>query len=550
MGRETASRWIAALGFLAIASVGTALFLRDGSYFLDEASVVLSFTERGLFETFTGPLAGGGQDFPRFYLALIRGVRALLGPSTWATRLLPFLFFLAATALWMRLFVVRFRDRPLLVLLGVILTATISTWLIYGAMVKQYSLDVFLTLAVFSLPDRIFDEALGRGTRRRWIPALVLPVLFSYTYGVSLLARVLGWLLFDLRRRGRGGPDARSATLFLLGLAAAGSLLWLTDVRHTVGRSAALSVFWGQCILAQSPDQTLEILRRFVASWYLGPTEFVGPPRLPAALATVLVGALLLGAARTLRELSVAVVPPADAGREAWGSRSLGCTVGLVGVIGTSWVIDYPICAGRLTLYALCFQQLLTLEGLDWCASAAARVSRPRLGALLRASIVGALVVAIGYAATVAWGRARGVFQQAPVDDLRPALARVHEEPDRPLIVAPCLQRQLATLPEGTAGLDVTVLPFEGWEARVPRDASVWILDAPPVPGICRLISRKLEHMTRSREPMDGRPGEARLYRAETSSERELRIRRRRVLRELGRRKSEETSPPEAGPGS
>jgi hypothetical protein len=126
----------------------------------------------------------------------------------------------------------------------------------------------------------------------------------------------------------------------------------------------------------------------------------------------------------------------------------------------------------------------------------------------------------------------------------------VREEPDRPLIVAPCLQRQLATLPEGTAGLAVTLLPFEGWEAQVPRDARVWILDAPPVPGICRLIARKLEHMTRSREPMAGRPGAARLYRAETLSERELRIRRRRALRELGRRKAAETSPPEDRPGS
>ena len=74
--------------------------------------MVLSLDGAPALETFSGELAGGGQNFPRFYLLLIRGVRALLGPETWATRLLPFLSFLAATFLWMRLLVVRFGARP------------------------------------------------------------------------------------------------------------------------------------------------------------------------------------------------------------------------------------------------------------------------------------------------------------------------------------------------------------------------------------------------------------------------------------------------------
>ena len=56
---------------------------------------------------------------------------------------------------------------------------------------------------------------------------------------------------------------------------------------------------------------------------------------------------------------------------ERWGSRSAACLAGIVGVIATSFLLDYPICAGRLTLYALFFQQLLLLEGIDWLRSAA-----------------------------------------------------------------------------------------------------------------------------------------------------------------------------------
>ena len=127
---------IAGIGGLVVAALGLRILLADGSYFQGEASVVLSLDGLSALETFQGKLLGGGQNFPRIYLLAIRGVRELLGTSTWATRLLPELFFLAATALWMRLLFLRFRERPLLVLLGVLLPAAVPTWLIYGAAVK------------------------------------------------------------------------------------------------------------------------------------------------------------------------------------------------------------------------------------------------------------------------------------------------------------------------------------------------------------------------------------------------------------------------------
>ena len=204
-------------------------------------------------------------------------------------------------------------------------------------------------------------------------------------------------------------------------------------------------------------------------------------------------------------------------------------------MIATSWVIDYPICAGRLTLYALLFQQVLILEGFEGCAEVAARVSRPRVRRVLAVSIVSTLLVTTGFALRSALGRARVLLEEAPLDDLRPALAHIRGDPARPVVVSPCLQREFQTLPEGSAGLRLILLPLEDWQPKVPRDASVWIVDARPVQGICPGISRALRNMTRSRERIDGRPGAAQLYRAETLSGRELRSRRRKAFRELKR---------------
>ena len=59
-----------------------------------------------------------------------------------------------------------------------------------------------------------------------------------------------------------------------------------------------------------------------------------------------------------------------------WGSRSVGCGVLLAGLPLASWWIGYPICAGRLTLFALLPLVVLTLEGVSFATGGVRRLPR------------------------------------------------------------------------------------------------------------------------------------------------------------------------------
>jgi hypothetical protein len=526
VSRERVSFWIAFVGALLIGGVGLSAYLRDGSYFLDAASVVLSFDELGVLESFREPLSGGGQSFPRFYLFLIRGVRWLFGPETWATRLLPHLFFLAATALWMRLFFLRFASRPALVLLGVLLVTMAPTWWVYSAVVKQYSLDVFLSLGLFALPDSVFADALGRRRRLGRLALLVLPVLFSYTYGVVLLARCLGWLAFGWTRGRRGDPLA--CALLAGGLIVALGLLWFTDLRHTLGREALVNV-WQKCVASrQSPGELPELLRRFLASWYVGPLEFGIRSELPAPVLWVLIGAQGLGIVRVVRSIFVRGSPGLE---ERWGSRSLGSVAALAGALGTSFLLDYPICAGRSTLFLLCLQQILMLEGISWLASGVRHAAlAPALRRILEGAGLLVLTLLLAVCAVTGIESAGLVLERLPLEDVRPLLQRVRDEPDLPVLVTFCMKRQMHTLPEGLEGLDVRWLPFSRWESLVPKGQEVWIVHSRLTKGPCERIRTRLERMSYGFDVPEIEGETAVIYRAQLLTEPALRDRRLRAL--------------------
>ena len=531
ISREQLSRWIAWLGGIGIASVGASLFLQDGSYFLDEASVVLSFEDRGVIESFLGPLSGGGQNFPRFYLLFIRGVRAVLGPDTWSTRLLPFLCFLGATVLWMRLFLLRFRRRPELVLLGLVLLAMAPSWWLYAAVVKQYSLDVFVTLAVLSAPDRLLDDILGRRKRLGWGLALIAPVLLSYVYPVALMARVSGWVAWRLRRGIR--LDVLAGVLFAGVFALALGVLFWTDLQHTIGRPVLVKL-WGECILSEKPDAAVEILRRFFASWYVGPAEFLVHPKLPATGVWLLLGSLAAGGVRVALSL-VRVREPE--GEDLWGSRSAVCLAGVVGVIATSWLLAYPICAGRTTLFAFFFQQLLLLEGIEWLEEAAGprRVFQGVVGLVL-----GFLTFAGGHTAWEVLDRVRAV---APVEDVRPLLERIPEDTKDPVIVTACMARQIRTLPEGLGDRRVIYLPPSDWRPLLPRGREIWVIHSRLITLVCKRIRLGLEAMTKGFDHPDQPKGRAVVYHTRVLTHEEMR-RRLEVHRALKRRAEREAREP------
>jgi hypothetical protein len=530
ISRERLSLWIALSCGLFIAAFGARSFLLDGSYYLDEASVVLSLDGLTASETFRGKLAGGGQNFPRFYLLLIRGVRALLGPETWATRLLPFLAFLAATALWMRLLVVRFGARPELVLLGPVLLAMSPSWWIFGIVVKQYSLDIFVTLALLSVPDRVLSEVLGSRRRLGWGLLLVVPVLFSYVYPVVLTARVTGWLAWKLRRGLH--LDLIGSGSFLLGLATATATLWFTDLQHTLGQPKLIAM-WSQCVLSQNPQDFLEIVRRSFASWYVGPSEFVFHPKLSRPALFLAMGALGLGALRAARSLFTTAASETD---ERWGSRSVVCLAGIVGMLATSFLLDYPICAGRLTLYALFFQQLLLLEGIDWLRDAAGH--RRALQALVAMAIAFLLASGSWTASAVI----RRVDAVAPVEDVRPLLERIPDRPSERVLVTACMERQIRTLPEGLGSRQGVYLPLEGWQSKLPAGQEIWIVHSRLVPGLCESMRRKLLRQTRDVDRPNQPKGGAVVYHARVLTREERREKRKKTLRAVRKLQLQDTA--------
>jgi hypothetical protein len=282
-------------------------------------------------------------------------------------------------------------------------------------------------------------------------------------------------------------------------------------------------------VLSASPEATPEILRRFFAGWYLGPSEFIAHPKLPLAAIWTLAAAALIGVARVARQL---LRPGADDPDPQWGSRSAGCLAGVVGVIATSWVLDYPICAGRLTLFAFFFQQILILEGLDAARELLAKTGSS--AAALRAQRVVAAGVAatlIGVAGVTAFEVVGRVIAKAPLEDVRPLLRDVPADtPDLVLITA-CMKRQMQTLPEGLGARDVLQLPVEDWGPLLPRGEDVWIIHSRLIPGPCEKIRLGLRGMTHGFDRPDRRRETAVVYHARVRTEAELRKRRKRVLR-------------------
>ena len=161
---------IATVAFVALAGLGSHQFFKDGSFWLDEASLALSLLRLEPLQSF-GPLIGD-QSFPRLYLLAVHGLVGLLGYQTLVVRLLPYIFFVAATFAWLRLLSERFRNQPQWIGLGALLLAVPTTWFVYGAMFKPYTLDVFVSTIPFLLRDDFYDDILERGERPWRLAAL------------------------------------------------------------------------------------------------------------------------------------------------------------------------------------------------------------------------------------------------------------------------------------------------------------------------------------------------------------------------------------------
>lgn len=373
----------------AIVVLGTALRLRlwlaDRSLWRDEAALVFNLLHRGP-TGFTEPL-DFDQGAPAGFFVLEVAVSRTLGPSELALRLVPVLA--SVLALVVALVLARRHLEPAAGLVALALLACSQGLLAYSAEVKQYSLDVLVTLLVWLAASIAAERDLDRGACIVLAATGVAAVVCSHT-AVFVLAGagvVLAW--GPLRRR--DGP----VLVRLAGVGSTWVAAWVTvyllSLRDLQG-DPFLRDFWRDGFLAVPPTSGGD-LDRWGAALRSLPDLLGGRNAL-----WVLAPLALLGAAAVARR-----------------SPGLLAVLGLpwVAVVGASAVEAYPA-VERMVLFLVPALAVLVGEGTARCVA----WSRPALG---RAAVVPAVLV-------VAMGATAGLADAADppgIEELRPLLEQV-----------------------------------------------------------------------------------------------------------------------------
>ena len=470
--QEAISRGLTILGIVAIVSIIVIRYARDGSFWLDEASIALSFRDLELGQVFDRLI--GSQSFPRLYFLVIKSARDVFGYETQVLRFFPFVFAIAASVLYLRLFRLRFAMAPALLAVAILLNLIPASWFVYSAFLKQYTLDVFLSLLPFCLPEEFYDRTLGRGEARWKLILLALPCATSLTYLIPLLGRVVGWGLARVCA-GERSFDPRALIALVSGIAVSMASLWLTDLRFTLGQEGVIA-FHSDYILGHDWGDTLGILLRLAIGWYTGAGEFhaaIGPP---LWFLKILAGLLIVGGARVLWD-GLRGRQPAPEAPAIWGSRSLGSLAAVTGLLVASPIMQYPVNDSRMTLFLLFHLQILMLEGLSFTAhSLDAKLGR-RLGGVPLGAALGLLVV-MGLL-PAAQRNAVAMARNEPPGNIKPLLPLIAEHPDLTVVVTPCSLKQVETLPGGLGTEDVHPLPF-GFDLAndLPLGQEVLVLNA------------------------------------------------------------------------
>lgn len=498
-GLTRISQWIPLIGLLVIGGIGLERYLEDASFWVDEAIVAESLRDLRAWELF-GPLGPGGNSFPRLYMLVIQGLQGLFGYETMVLRALPFGFYLAATYLWLRLLTRRLGAFPLLAVLAFCLLLFPTSWFAYSVMLKQYTFDVFLSVLLFSIPDRYIDRFLREG-RSPWLGLLfALPCALSYTYIISLGGRFAGWYAGGLAERNLR-LSLSGLAIFVAGTAVACGSLWLTDIRFM---AESVYGWWASCVLGQNWATTHLLLDKFVMGWYSGLQEFPINGGLPQPQLVLLRLALLLGVIQVLRNLIGKPLAKEPAG---WGTRSLGALAVIVAALCASFIIDYPICSGRLVLFVLFPLQLLLLEGFAafhaWLEDDhGLKKLSLALGALWIASIAPFGVM----------DAFRFTAAETP-DDVRSVIEHIESQGSLPVHVMPCITAGVRSLPEGLPAPEVI---YASPTPEVPWGQEILILEKNPHAMLpyCFSTHKILQRKAESWERLNSVSDPVRLFKA------------------------------------
>lgn len=442
--------WAAAA---AVIASGFVRYIKAPSFWLDEAFVAVSIRTRSLSELFA-PL-DYAQFFPRLYMALIVMLRNVVGYQVWSLRLLPFLCYIVATLLWARLLVKRAGKRLLLgALSGALLLGAIF-WLEQSIQLKQYTLDVLTALIPFLLDDDFFTEPLVDGRRQTRLILLAIPCCFSYSYPMALGARIGGWYLQQWRYQG-WRLHWRGVAILIIAVALGCISIWLTDHRFNAVHQSTSLVYWHEAMLrprfAEGVRSGFGLIADYLWGWY--------PGRLMPVMIAVVAPLQALGLYQVMRRLQRREAAPDNT---RWGSRTLGSIILLGGVVLASALADYPMIAGRLTLFTQVHVQLLIIEGglfvltfRNWRKLAVSFLSAA-------AAIV---IVYSGY-------RYIDFMRLEPIENIRPLLPLIKPEIAQTLWVNPCSSAQVDSLPDA---LPVSNLLMETKHQAFQPSGKTWVL--------------------------------------------------------------------------
>jgi hypothetical protein len=443
------SRLMVWLSAFALIAAGFIRYLHQPSFWLDEAFVAVSLKNPSL-QTIFAQLEYG-QYFPRIYFSAIAALREIFGYRIWSIRLLPFLSFVIATVLWAQLLLKRAASVFIAGLLSTAFLLGANYWLDQSIQLKQYTLDVLLALIPFLLSDEVYKETLAEGKRKWILVVLAIPCALSYTYPMSVGARLAGWYLdYGRKQSWRIRPSA--IVIFVGAMALALSSIYVTDHRFNFQDRAAYYSYWSDCILGarlqEGMGSALRLLAKFLWGWH---------GRMP--MVTALMAPLqIIGVYWIIRRWRNPAVEEENA---LWGSRSCGSLILLAGVVTASLLVNYPICAGRVTLFTQVHTQILALEGALFLW---AFLKRGKVKAILFSIIAGVLLFHSGRE-YVRFCRAESA------ENLHPILPLIDRAVADKVWVHPCSVAQVRALPEP---LPVTDVMLTG---KLPKRAGkVWIL--------------------------------------------------------------------------
>lgn len=444
---------------LVVVALGLQRFLEDGSLWIDEAFIAITVKNASALDLF-GPV-GMGHSFPRVYLLAIHGLTQILGYETWVLRLLPFAFFALATALWFRLIFNRIVAFPILMVLVLFLNLLPVSWFEYSSAFKQYSFDVLAGLLPFFVSESALKKCFQEG-RSRWVAVgLALPCALSYTYGIVLIARAAGWYAYALRDR-RPQLDPGAVLIAVISLVLASTSLYFTDIRFM---SNSVYEFWEGSTLSSEGISGMRLILQLISGPYSGIQEVGQPEGVSRFFLYFLCGVFTLG---LLRILLGSLLPRFDTGPKDWGSRSLGAVAAGVGLLMASWLIDYPIASGRLTLFVLPLLQIILFEG--FC-TIHQQVEKQRAGPWLSAGLG---IVWIAFVAPAAVDTSLRFIERENRDNIRSLQTSFDAHPDLPIYTMPLLVPSVMATPgEPDASRFVMGPPIH----EIPWGEEIFIID-------------------------------------------------------------------------